>query len=347
MRDSNIELLRGALMFMIVCVHITGNSVLTSSSPVDYNSTTWLSANIIDSFFYCCVNTFVLISGYFGIKPFIKKFLNLEIPVIGYCFTLTVLFYFIGLTSSKFDIIQSAFPIITNRYWFLTQYAILFSISPFINTFVEGSERKVLKRTIIIGLIFVVLFPSFTCGKISFANIRGMDFVNFSLLYLIGRYISKYGLQFSLKKSLSYYLVSSSLCLILTVLLAYGLGINKGWQSPFYAYNNILVYIQSIACFFIFKNIKLQSKIINYLSPSFFYIYIIHDNPIVNDYLYTWLECSRYTGWGYLFYTLVIAIVIFIVCLTIDILLRRTIFSKLTEKVVCFVDSKIQKVLNR
>lgn len=91
-RESNIELLRGVLMFMIVCVHLTGNGVLNGDNPIAVGNTNWVYANIIDGLFYCCVNTFVLITGYFGLRASFKKYISLDIPVIMYSLMAVVLF---------------------------------------------------------------------------------------------------------------------------------------------------------------------------------------------------------------------------------------------------------------
>lgn len=91
-RQANIELLRGLLMLMVVLVHLTGNGILSDTTPLSYTENNWIIANIIDAICYPAVNCFILISGYFGLHPTVKKYLGLEIPVIIYGFIAYLLF---------------------------------------------------------------------------------------------------------------------------------------------------------------------------------------------------------------------------------------------------------------
>ena len=75
-RDARIEFFRCMLMFGICLLHTVGNS-----GHNDY----WLSSMLA-----FCVDGFVLISGYFGIKFSWKKILSLEITSIWCAFLSTL-----------------------------------------------------------------------------------------------------------------------------------------------------------------------------------------------------------------------------------------------------------------
>ena len=344
-RQANIELLRGILMLMIVLVHLTGNGVLSDTDPINFAETNWIMANIIDAICYPAVNCFILISGYFGIKPTIKKFLNLEIPVIVYGIIAYVLFD----RNSFGGAIHAVLPVLSKSYWFFTSYFMLLLAAPFLNDFVDKASRKNHRIAVLIALLFFVLIPSFSPFRLSEA--RGMDFVFFSVLYLIGRYLGKYNLHLSLKHSMLTYTFTTILCFSLTMILAYQFGINRGWKSPFYAYNNILVLLQSIGLFYIFKNIKVDEKwdrVINYLSPSFFFTYIIHENPKVHFLLYGWIGSeSVYYSTNFILHTIGWSMVIFITCILIDIVIRRLIFLKIIDNNVNMLDKVLNSFLNR
>jgi surface polysaccharide O-acyltransferase-like enzyme len=74
MRQSNFELLRGVLMFMVVGLHVTGLGLLWRDSPTPLGSINFISGNLIESFFSMAVNCFVLISGYWGIRASFKNY---------------------------------------------------------------------------------------------------------------------------------------------------------------------------------------------------------------------------------------------------------------------------------
>jgi len=144
-RQSNIELLRGVLMLMVVFVHLTGNGVLKASSPIPYTETNWIIANLIDAVCYPAVNCFILISGYFCMKPTFLKFLKLEIPVIMYQL---ILVFAVGGTS--WGVIISFIPVVSKSYWFLTGYAILMLLAPILNNAVETMSLRDFRRILIL-----------------------------------------------------------------------------------------------------------------------------------------------------------------------------------------------------
>lgn len=214
-RLSNIELLRGVLMFMIVCVHIIGNGILNEETPIGIYNSNWLISNAIDSLFYCCVDTFILITGYFGLRPSFKKYASIDISVIIYSFLFLLLFGKLTI----YNTLHCLFPTLSKSYWFLTQYFLLNLAAPFINSFLVKTSKAQHLNLILLGSIILVIVPSFL--RIKVADERGMDFVNFSLLYVIGRYFSTYKIYINLKNSTLLYILSSVLIFTGTLCLGY------------------------------------------------------------------------------------------------------------------------------
>ena len=312
-------------MLMIVLVHLTGNGVLKSEAPISYTESNWILANIIDALAYPAVNTFVIISGYFGIRLSLLRVLKLDIPVIIYSVALYLLFE----TATIGGTIWFSFPILTNEYWFLTAYFLLMLISPFLNAYIETKNQHQLFLLLFWSVLLMVIVPSFS--PLCLSDPRGMDVINFGVLYIVGRSIAQIKISISIKKSLFIYTLSSLTAFSLTLVFAYYLGINRGWQSHFYSYNNILVFSQAIALFFIFKQVIICERLgryINWLAPSFFFVYIIHSHPSVHKQLYYWISSSDFyfsdlfflhtIGWG---------VIIFSICIIIDITIRRWLLN--------------------
>lgn len=65
-RQTNIELLRLLLMFMILMHHFLVHGLHTAGFSEDYDAE--LLATALDPFFFVGVNCFVMISVFFGIK---------------------------------------------------------------------------------------------------------------------------------------------------------------------------------------------------------------------------------------------------------------------------------------
>lgn len=344
-RQSGIELLRGVLMLMIVFVHLTGNGVLSAETPIPYTEPNWLYANTIDAICYPAVNTFVLISGYFGIRLSLRRLLKLDIPVICYS---VVLFFLFG-TITFGGVVSSFIPILANKYWFLTAYFLLMLVSPLLNAFIDSRSMFQLKVVLLTALFLFVVVPSFS--PFCLTEARGMDVMNFCVLYICGRSLAILNVNLSRIKSLLLYVLSTIIILSLTVLFAYKFGVNNGWKSMFYAYNNIFVYLQALGLFFFFKQIYLKEKVgdfINRLAPSFFFVYIIHSCPVVSEELYTWISSAEYYYSDiFIFHTIGWAFIIFFSCLLIDLLCRRCLIKPIVDRGIEFVISGVEGVCKK
>ncbi len=344
-RQAGIELLRGILMLMIVLVHLTGNGVLKSDAPIAFTEPNWLWANLIDAICYPAVNTFVLISGYFGIRLSLGRVLKLDIPVIIYSVSLFVLFgsFSIG------GLVSSFIPILSKEYWFLTAYFLLMLLSPFLNAFLDSRNQRQLKMLLFWALLLFVIMPSFSPFCLS--ESRGMDVINFSVLYIVGRSLACFNVNVSRRKSVWLYIASTLIVFALTVLFAYRFDINSGWKSMFYAYNSVFVYLQAIGLFFLFKQFHINDnvgRVIKWVAPSFFFVYIIHSCPVIADKLYFWISSADYYYSEYfVLHTIIWAFIIFVSCIFIDIVFRRGLLMPVINKCTGFIQFGIDGFCNK
>lgn len=151
-RTSNIELLRIILMFMIVLLHVSDWLVLNS---VTGDLKVYLIAqSLIPTLCICAVNTFVFVSGFYGITQKAKPFITLIATALSTSWIISGLAFLLGYTSSISEIVAYVFPISFSTWWFLTVYVILYIISPFIN---KGFEC-LSKRHITVILFLLILF---------------------------------------------------------------------------------------------------------------------------------------------------------------------------------------------
>ena len=188
-RQSNIELLRMVAMFLVLLVHADFFSL---GSPTISD----IQTDTIDSFFkilfesisIVCVNVFVLISGWFGIKPSYKGILNFLFQCIFFLTGLYIITNIIGVnTLSLKGLAGCVFA--TKLNWFIKAYLLLYIISPVLNHFVNNTSQKEFKY-ILVG------FFLFTCtyGWIGAAEfmMQGYSTISFIGLYLLARYIRIY-----------------------------------------------------------------------------------------------------------------------------------------------------------
>lgn len=284
-RFSNIELLRLVCMFLIIMQHFLGHAVFENSETFgSINEIQQLCLRSLHALTICAVNTFILISGYFSIRPKAKSFFNLYTLCAFYCLCLYLIHLYITDTSLNRNVIYySLFPFTKNPdWWFIPQYVILYTISPILNFVIDKSSKRELQVYLILLSIVVFYFGFYR--NMSFAN-NGFNFINFVFLYFIGRYIALY-----MKTE-----TSSWLCFFIYFFIAVLIGVlnfasekyipyNTLWSGI--SYNHPLCVFEAMALFKFFEQLKLKNyKAINLFAVSALPIYLVHNNMWTRDLL--------------------------------------------------------------
>ena len=321
-RESNFELLRIVLMLLIIIGHLLLNSEkLGAIGTKEYYIT-----NIMRSFTVFGVNGFILLSGYFGINLNYKKLIRLDIKILFY----TWIFFVIGIVSGIHQInmikdILLIFPVITKRYWFITDYFALCILSPFLNKFIQSLDREELKKLLLIcGIIFYVIATfCFMINADQIVNDSGYGMINFIYLYFIGFYLKHY--YKDEHSSIFYFAVYG---IISTILFMINWGMTK--ITGFYfdsliSYNTIFVLGGAISLFLAFKNLKVPTNtMINRSAAACLSIYVIHTNPTISQFMFcNILKINQITGIKLIPVILVEACLIYVVCYLIDIIIDK------------------------
>lgn len=195
-RSSNIELLRIIVMLFVLIQHA---NFLSVGIP---NNLDCISAPgnafvrfFIQSIAIVAVNVFVIISGWFGIKPTIEKLCSLLFQV--FFFTLLIPFFFVLIKGwgvlSPGSILKSL--LITKCYWFVKSYICLFILSPVLNSFVENSSKKTIQY-VLIGFFTAMVIYGWTDSAQNSASAI-LRFHSLAYIYLLGT--SDYTNLFSLQ----------------------------------------------------------------------------------------------------------------------------------------------------
>lgn len=316
MRQSNIELLRLVSMLMVVLVHC---NFLSLSVPTinEINSdilSAW-SRYFFEALTIICVNEFILISGYFTIKPSMKGISNFLFMCIFYSFGFLILYCILKNEFSLRDLYKSLF--LGSDYWFVKSYLALYLISPVLNVFLKSITRKQLLYFIIIFYIYQTYFNLF---QDSTGFIRsGYSVWSFIGLYFIGYYIKQYGMyvvKLSNRKLFLCYIVLSGVISIFAILGKLYLGN----EMLFYAYCNPLVVLSSICFFILFSKINLQNKFINSIAVSVFAVYLIHINVFLKSYFISFVRMlyQKTDGIICIIFILFFGIGLFAFCILID-----------------------------
>ena len=143
LRQSNFELLRLFSQYYIILYHICLYYVYPHNSMIIYKA--------LQIPLHIGVVVFVLISGYFTIKPSSKGLL--KFLAIFLVYSLPELFYNIVNSQSIKTTLYSLLFISKTHFWFVKTYLYLYLISPILNLWIKKSTEK----TTIISLIGIIL----------------------------------------------------------------------------------------------------------------------------------------------------------------------------------------------
>ena len=321
-RESNFELLRIVLMLLIIVGHLLLNSEkLGAIGTKEYYIT-----NIMRSFTVFGVNGFILLSGYFGINLNYKKLIRLDIKILFY----TWIFFVIGIVSGihQINIIKDIlliFPVITKRYWFITDYFVLCILSPFLNKFIQSLDREELKKLLLISRIRFYLIATF-CFMINadqIVNDSGYGMINFIYLYFIGFYLKHY---YKDEHSSIFYLSIYGIISIMLFVVNWGMTKITGFYfDSLISYNTIFVLGGAISLFLAFKNLKIPTyTIINRSAAACLSIYVIHTNPTISQFMFcNILKINQITGIKLIPIIFVQTSLIYVICYVIDIIIDK------------------------
>ena len=288
-RNSGIELLRIIAMLMIVAFHFVSHGQYNTSGLHSY----WLE--LFSSFGRAGVAIFFIITGYFIAtqnKHNWKKVFNIIRPTWFYSlgFFVVVVIFRNGITVNfplSSEITKSFFPILTNAYWFISSYVILFLLSPIIKKALDA-----LKDRDLILLITVLFVSSFCCQFfnliVSNENTAVMmpSIAIFCAIigYAIKRFESKVkGISWGITGALSALIVLAISPVIIHVLNS------CGYNIPVDLFNHVYspaCIVFSVSMFVIFSRLKFFNRIINYIASLTLGVYLIHDNIFVSKLLW-------------------------------------------------------------
>lgn len=285
-RLSNIEFLRLVAMFMVLIRHANFYALgMPDSVSNKMDSAQIMLMSALELFSSVGVNVFIYISGYFGIKCTLKSALKFIFQCLFYSFGIFIVLYLSGVIS--FSILGLAECFYLRKInWFPEAYLCLFILAPVLNAYVENSNEKQFRNTLIAFFIFQTIF-----GCISEAThfiSLGYSAMSFIGLYLLARYVRLYPqkiFELSAFKNFSIYVAISSILSIIAFVL-----ISNGNFGAFYrlnAYCDPLVILSSLFLLLGFVRINFSNGFINKIAASCFAVYLVHSNPNVIERFYT------------------------------------------------------------
>lgn len=267
-RNQHIEALRSLAMLSVILLHVSGRylEVLDiHTSPGEYS----LCLGFRQLFFSGGVSVYAFISGYYGIKLRFDKVLSMEMLAIFWGGLEIVLLMYQGQCSG-WMIRCLLFPTAGGYFWYFACYMQLLLLSPLVNMGITNISKESLKYTVLI-FVFYCYVLRFLC--------HGNDCDVFTLLslYLIGRYLKLYPVDFCTIHALKCVVVLALINVIAVSLFSY---VGLGKVSAMMAGNNYPITVMlAISLFFLFLSMKKRSVVIDGLAkmaPYTLGIYIVH-----------------------------------------------------------------------
>lgn len=346
-RIYGIDLLRIVSMMMVLTLHILLCGGVLESSVM-------LSANYNIAWFleiaaYCAANCYALVSGYVGIRSK-HKFSGLAmlwLQVAFYSVTIAIIMHFTHGVVDFIGILKHCLPVTSTKYWYFTAYFAMWFFIPLMNTAIEFLSKK--KAGIALLSVGVFLIPSSLITDAFLIN-GGYGLIWLCYLYLIGAYISAHGLFVGTKgwKSISVYIA----CVLIT--FSYKILSNVFGRSGNFliSYVSPLMLIAAISLLVFFINLKIHGKlikVITFVAPLSFSVYLIHTHPLVYfNVLYDKFAFLASENPFFMVLYIVLGVIgIFIVCVFID-FLRNGLFKLLRiRQLLVQIETKATVYLNK
>lgn len=355
-RNYGIDLLRVVSMFFVVILHSLGQGGLLDNSVVD--SPQYKFCWFVEICAYSAVNIFALISGYVSYRDKEKRvnysnYLNIWLQVVFYGIVVTGIFNIINpKIISKSDYLITLFPVTNGLYWYLTAYTGLFVVMPFLNKGIRNCSNKTLKKLFI---VIIIMFSFFDTITDKFILCGGYSFVWIVLLYVLGAIIKKCEIGKNCKKYKMF--IAIIILYIITYLYKiYGfefsifkISITKNLLVSYLSPTVLGVAILYLIIFSKIKFKNINKKIVKFLAPSAFAIYILNNHRIIWEYVIKGMFTNLCTQSIMKIFVYVFAFSIIFVILSILIdkirLLLFKIFNikKLTQKMADLLNNIVDK----
>ena len=335
-RSSNFELLRIVSILLILYMH--SFAMGGSQTMSDFNH---YIGHVIGSVGNIGVTCFILISGYFGSRFKIERFLQIILLTTVYSIFVTLVNN--GLTMNM-EVLKAMLVIPLYNNWFIACYLLLMVLSPFINKFVEQLEKNDYKKLLLIGLLFLSIIPTcFNSANKTIITGGGKCLIYMLFIYAVGRYIKLYAdkIQLSRKKFICMFLICQLLILFFNIILEHLF--NKPLCYIFAMDCSPLILISAICIFYLTKSYTFSSHGLNRIASCILSVYLLDGLRLtVNKFV----EVENNTGEPtyFLWVTCLVSITFFVAVVIEEI--RRLFFGKAEQHILDKLSQLISKCLN-
>lgn len=272
-RQLNIEVLRILAMLLVLLMHNHQVGQVTQNLVrVDLLKAIGLAE--IKSWTFTCVPSFVVISGYFGIKWKWKGLFNYLFQIAFWGVFIYLITWGMGFHDfSTLKIMKNMLCFLHDGNWFFVAYLGLYMLSPILNAFIESASEKKMQYMTLAFFCFQTIFGWMLKHEEFYYGLTTTSLIGW---YLIGGMLRKTTLRcFHLSAYVNFliFLGVGLLCVVVNILTKY-----VGIEKDIYSYISPLQVVQTTYLFLFFKelNITRGERIITFFSSSAFAGLLIH-----------------------------------------------------------------------
>lgn len=349
-RHVGIELLRIVSMLMVVALHslIKGNYNKTQNFLINNECWVMICLSVV------AVNCYVLISGYFLCESHFKLRRAANTFTQMWFYSVATLAVMVAFKIYKFkfgDFFWAVFPF-RGTHWFAETYLQLLFVSPILNFAISNMKKKQMKLSLVslLGIYCVLNFLFKYFNPIDDSG--GYGIIWFICLYFVAAYLKKYyKITGKSGKYFLGYFITVLLNSILHFIFRNSNEVLREWMIR--DYNNILVLIGSVFLFLAFLNMNIKSnaakKIITFISPLTFGVYLIHESQYVSDFLWSRINADtiKPNGINFAFIAVGIILAVFTVCAIIE-FVRQKLFKLIKiDDLINSVSDKIERKIRK
>ncbi len=336
-RNSYIEVYRILAVFSVLIAHYNGWFLGGIPDSFDFNNPTSQRVGqiIIAALCACCVNCFLLISGYFGIKLRVQSVVKFLILLLGIYIPMYCIDCLLNGTPIFSKMLVYNCMVVTRGGYFVQCYFMLMIFSPILNAFIENYQKKA------VWLILVILIIEFwfdcIVGKDRMGFTQGYSVAHFCLIYLVGRLIFLYKDKITEVRRYKWVV----LYFVFSVVIA-GMYLAKV-KFTFY-YSNPAVIATGIFSFLPFIYKYRTNKIINWVASGTFAVYLIQVTEPVFSFLCE-TDKELLANNSYILYLLkssVLLVTLFAVCVLYD-----KLRAWCSQPLINFINKRIDGIKSR
>ena len=276
-RNSAHELLRIVAMFFIVWYHLALYWMQETPQGASMGS----GMKVFLPTLHIGVILFLLITGYYGIKPSISGFMRLLFITAIYFLPVEI----IRCVHHHGNILGTLMFITNTPYWFVRTYLFFYLVSPIVNRFIDTSSQRQ-NNYMIMALAVISIYFGTTGGDGSLMD--GKNLVHFTFLYFLGHAIRQYQPQWERLGKLKLFMMFVLLNIVLIGAMVLTCGYPTIREEIFnlsFPYCSPILVVNAGLLFMVFSLMQFHSKILNNIASSMFAVYIIHCHPAVHKYV--------------------------------------------------------------